>query len=134
MIVVDTNMIGYLFLASERSDQAEQVLAKDIHWTAPLLWRSELRNVLATYLNQKFIELQDALQIMAEAEQLMMDSEYEVISSEVLRLAAESGCSAYDCEFIALAKSLNISLITTDRKLLSRFPQVALSPEDFLAG
>ena len=76
MIVVDTNMIGYLFLSGERSSQAEQVLAKDIHWTAPLLWRSELRNVLATYLNQKLIELEDAFQIMAAAEQLMTDSEY----------------------------------------------------------
>ena len=134
MIVVDTNMIGYLFLSGERSSQAEQVLAKDIHWTAPLLWRSELRNVLATYLNQKLIELEDAFQIMAAAEQLMTDSEYGIVSNRVLRLSAESGCSAYDCEFVALAKDLKVPLITSDRKLLSRFPQVALSPEAFLAG
>lgn len=134
MIVVDTNMIGYLFLSGERSIQAEQILAKDIHWAAPLLWRSELRNVLATYLNQKLLRLEDALQIMAEAEQLMTDAEYEVTSSRVLRLSAESGCSAYDCEFVVLAEDLKAPLITSDRKLLGRFPQLALSPEAFLAA
>ena len=134
MIVVDTNVIGYLFLASERSDQAEQLLAKDMHWTAPLLWRSELRNVLVTYLNQDFIEMEDALQIIAEAEQLMQDSEYQIVSRHVLMLSAESGCSAYDCEFIALAMDLNVPLVTCDKKLLTQFPQVAVSLDDFLSG
>ena len=133
MIVVDTNVIGYLFLASERSDQAEQLLAKDVHWTAPLLWRSELRNVLATYLNQDLIELEDALQIIIEAEQLMRDSEYQIVSSQVLMLSTESGCSAYDCEFIALAIDLNVPLVTCDKKLLAQFPQVAISLDDFLS-
>jgi len=31
MIVVDTNIIGYLYLASERSIQAEEALLKDPH-------------------------------------------------------------------------------------------------------
>jgi predicted nucleic acid-binding protein len=34
MIVVDTNIIGYLYLASERSPQAEQVLRRDAEWSA----------------------------------------------------------------------------------------------------
>ena len=47
MIVVDTNLISCLFLTGERSSQAEAALAKDTEWAAPLVWRSELRNVLA---------------------------------------------------------------------------------------
>ena len=43
MIAVDTNIIGYLYLISDRSMQAEQALVKDRQWAAPLLWRSELR-------------------------------------------------------------------------------------------
>lgn len=133
MIVVDTNVIVYLFLPGERSAQAEQLLARDIHWVAPVLWRSELRNVLATYLNKKLMELEDALHIVAEAEKLMKESEYQVVSSQVLKLTAESGCSAYDCEFVALAMDLSVPFITSDRKLLTRFPQIAISPDDFLA-
>ncbi len=41
MIVVDTHIIGYLYLSSERTEQAEQALLKDAAWVAPLLWRSE---------------------------------------------------------------------------------------------
>ena len=134
MIVVDTNIVGYLFLASEYSDQAEQLLAKDMPWAAPYLWRSELRNVLTNCLKKELIELEDALQIIAEAEQLMQDLEYEVVSSNVLMLSAQSGCSAYDCEFIALAMDLKVPLITCDKKLLAQFPQVAVSLDDFLSG
>jgi hypothetical protein len=42
MIVVDTNIIGYLYLTSDRSAQSEQALIKDPHWVAPLLWRYNL--------------------------------------------------------------------------------------------
>jgi predicted nucleic acid-binding protein len=34
MIVVDTNVIGYLYLTSDRSAQAEQAFRKDPHWVA----------------------------------------------------------------------------------------------------
>jgi len=37
MIVVDTNIIGYLFITGEFSNEAENVFIKDPHWTAPLL-------------------------------------------------------------------------------------------------
>ena len=133
MIVVDTNVIGCLFLSSEQSDQAEQALIKDFNWAAPILWRSELRNVLATYMNQSFIKLEDAIQIISEAEQMMKESEYEVASDQVLRLAEQSGCSAYDCEFVALAIDLSVPLVTSDKKLLAHFPEVSISLSDFIS-
>lgn len=134
MIVVDTNVIGYLFLSGERSDQAEQALRKDHHWAAPLLWRSEFRNVLAGYLNRGMIGLEDALQIVSEADELMDGGEYEVGSGQVLRTVARSGCSAYDCEFVALALDLNVPLVTVDKELLSRFPGICIGLREFVSG
>ncbi len=133
MIVVDTNVIGYLFLSSKRTDQAEQALRKDYYWVAPPLWRSELCNVLATCTNQNLINLEDALLVISEAEQLMKDSEYDVASEQVLRLAAQSGCSAYDCEFVALAIDLNAPLVTVDKEILAKFPDVAISLDKFVS-
>lgn len=133
MIVVDTNVIGYLFLSGERSDQAEQVLVKDPHWAAPLLWKSELRNVLATYVNRAVISLEDAIGIISEAERLMKDSEYEIVSDQILRLAEQSGCSAYDCEFVALAMVLNVPLVTVDKKVLAQFPAISIDLNEFLS-
>ena len=133
MIVVDTNVIGYLYLASERSEQAEQALMKDSAWAAPLLWRSEFRNVLASYLRENLIALEDALSILEEAEALMRGGEYEVVSAQVLRLAALSGCSAYDCEFVALAYDLGMPLVTVDKQLLVQFPNITVALHDFVS-
>jgi predicted nucleic acid-binding protein len=133
MIAVDTNVLCYLFLASERSTQAEQALRRDQEWVAPLLWRSEFRNVLALYIRQKLLSLHDAQQIMDEATALMQGREYEVASLHVLNLAATSACSAYDCEFVALAQLLGVPLLTADRQVLDQFPSVAISLDAFAA-
>ena len=134
MIVVDTNIIGYLYLTSAHSTQAERALLKDPLWVAPLLWRSELRSVLALYIRKQLLSLADAQQIMEEALRLMQGREYETASHQVLSLAAASTCSAYACEFVALAKDLNVPLITADRQVLSQFPAVATPLAEFISS
>ncbi len=57
MIVTDTNVIGYLFLSSGKSRLSELTLRKDTEWAAPVLWRGELRNVLAYYMRKTIIAL-----------------------------------------------------------------------------
>jgi predicted nucleic acid-binding protein len=133
VIVVDTNVIGYLFLSSNQSLSAEQALKKDSEWAAPMLWRSEFRNVLTMYLRKHLVTLKQAQSIMEGALELMRGREYEVFSHDVLRLAAESKCSAYDCEFIAAATDLQVPLVTVDRQLLREFPTVAVSLNSFIA-
>lgn len=127
MIVVDTNIIAYLYLPTEHTTLAEELLVTDPDWAAPLLWRSELRNVLALYLRQGLLGFEDAFVIQTEAESLLAGREYDVGSLEVLRLAASSKCSAYDCEFVALAEFLRVRLVTADRQMLSKFPTTAVA-------
>jgi predicted nucleic acid-binding protein len=134
MIVVDTNIIGYLYLTSGRSTQAEQALVKDSGWVAPLLWRSELRNALALYIRKQILSSGEAQQIMGEAIGLMRDHEYEVNSLQVLRLVAASTCSAYDCEFVALAQDLGVPLVSVDRQILDQFPDTAVSLEEYASS
>jgi len=132
MIVVDTNIIGYLYLSSDRSGQAEKALMKDDEWAAPVLWRSELRNVLALYLRKNMLSLSDAIQIMDDATMLMRGREYETVSMDVLQLVSESKCSAYDCEFVALARDLNVKLVTVDKQILREFPGDAIPLEEYV--
>jgi predicted nucleic acid-binding protein len=134
MIVVDTNVIGYLYLSSERSEQAEQALLKDAEWVAPVLWRSELRNVLAQYMRKGLLSFEDAVRIMDEATDLMGERVYEVNSLDVLQLVKESDCSAYDREFVALARDLETTLVTVDKQILRAFPAEAVSLEEFVSG
>ncbi len=132
MIVVDTNVIGCLYLSSEKSPLAERALQKDGQWAAPILWRSELRNVLTLYLREKLLTLRQTQEMMSAALLLMRGREYEVSSYDVLALASESRCSAYDCEFVAVAKELAVPFVTADRQLLRSFPSVAVSLDAFV--
>jgi predicted nucleic acid-binding protein len=131
LIVVGTGLIGYLYLTGERSSQAERAYQKDPHWAAPLLWRSELQNVLVLYLRRRILSPSDAAGIMDAADELMTGREYQVPSHSVLQFAAQSRCSAYDCEFIALASDLQIPLVTVDQLILNQFPQTAISLDAF---
>jgi len=132
MIVVDTNIIGYLYLSSDRSEQAEEALLKDAQWVAPILWRSEFRNVLTLYMRKNILALEDAVRIMGEATSLMQGGEYETVSFQVLQLVKESTCSAYDCEFVALAGDLNVPLVTVDKQILKKFPNKTISLDEFI--
>ena len=127
MIVVDTNIIAYLFLPSEHSSQAELLLRRDPQWVAPVLWRSEFHNVLALYIRKSILSLEEALDLMDDATDLMQDQEFAVSSPRVLSLVAASTCSAYGCEFVALAQMLGVPLVTADRRILNQFPLWAVS-------
>ena len=127
MIVVDTNVIGYLLLSSEQSVLAERALQKDNEWAAPILWRSEFRNVLTLYMRKSILKLEQAQLIMNNALKLLKGREYEVPSYEVLKLTSTSNCSAYDCGFIVTAKDLKVPLVTVDKQLLREFSSVAIS-------
>ena len=127
MIVVDANVLTYLYLPSEFTAAAERLLEKDSDWTAPILWRSEFRNILAGFLRRKAITFDQAISLQQEAESLLEGAEYEVESSAVLELVRDSDCSAYDCEFIALAMKLDTKLVTMDKKLLRAFPRRAMA-------
>lgn len=125
MIIVDTNVIAYLWLPGRRTLAAEHLYKKDPDWSAPLLWRSEFRNVLAGCLRRGDVNLETALLIVEGAEGQMRGREFSVPSAQVLARVEDSDCSAYDCEFIVLAEELGVALITSDEKLLKAFPAIA---------
>ena len=127
MIVVDSNVLAYLYLPGEYTAAAEALLEQDSDWAAPILWRSEFRNILAGYLRRKAITFEQANSLQREAESLLEGAEFEVESLVVLELVRDSDCSAYDCEFIALAMKLDTKLITMDKKLLRAFPKRAIA-------
>jgi len=133
MIVVDTNILAYFFLSTDRSEKAEQLFRVSPDWHAPLLWRSEFRSVLSQYMRKNIIDLSDANSIMQEAERLMTGKEYGVASHQILSLIDKSGCSAYDCEYVALAKHLMVPFITEDRKLAQYFPSIAVTMDGYLS-
>ncbi|HSW84869.1 MAG TPA: type II toxin-antitoxin system VapC family toxin [Usitatibacter sp.] len=132
MIVVDTNVVAYCYIRFERTQVAQRVRLRDPVWHVPILWRSELRSALAGYIGRGTMKVEEAADIMTAAETALGGCEHVVASPGVLELAARSRLSAYDCEFIALAQSLGVPLVTEDRAVLKAFPDVAMTMEDFL--
>jgi predicted nucleic acid-binding protein len=131
MIIVDANLIGALFLQGEQTPLATRIFDKDPDWYAPLLWQSEMRSLLTSYLRHKLITLDKATQIMDEVHALMMEHERHVSSSLVLELVATSKCTSYDCEYVALAKEMNLTLVTFDKEIVGEFPGIAAFPQAF---
>jgi len=134
VIVVDTNVVAYCYVRFERTQIAQRVRLRDPAWHLPILWRSELRNALAGYIGRGTLTVESASGIMMAAQAAFAGCEHMVASPAVLELAASSGLSAYDCEFVALARSLAVPLVTEDRAILKAFPDVATNMEGFLGS
>lgn len=132
MIVADVNLVAFLLLGGPERALAQRVLERDPVWAAPLLWRSEFRNVLATFMRQRDLSVSDAWRAHELAGQLLGGQEFAVPGERVLALVASSTCSAYDCEYVALAEELAVPLVTADRQLLRAFADRAISPKDFI--
>jgi len=131
MIVADTNLIVYLFITGDQTSLAQEVLHSDPQWIMPPLWQSEFRNVLAAYI-RRGMTLPQAKKIMENALQTLENRQIIPSYEKILDLIAESDCTAYDCEFVALARQLSIQLVTADKQLLRQFSDYAISLEEFV--
>jgi predicted nucleic acid-binding protein len=134
VIVADTNLLAYLLIEGKQTAASRRVLQRDAAWAAPALWRSELLSVLVQRLRNGAIGLPEAAAIMEAAALTVRGREYLVESARVLALALASGCTAYDCEFVALAEALGVPLVTSDRDVLRAFPKLAVTAEQFAAA
>ena len=131
MIVVDTNVIAYLFLKGEYNQNAEKLLKSDSDWAVPILWRSELRSILTLYLRKNLITLNQSYEIIQESQKLLKGNEYTIDSLQLLEEINKSTLSAYDLEFVVLAKTLKTKLVTLDKKILKEYPRIAVSLKNF---
>ena len=124
MIVADTNVLLYHYTSADFGKLTAALLAQDADWHAPLLWRSEFRNGLATFMRAGHLNVKQAAQYFQHAALFMQGREHEPDAARVLDLAAKSGCTAYDCEYVDIAERLAAPLITADRKLIKAFPAI----------
>lgn len=134
MIVVDSNVVAYCWLNGPRTALAQRLRVADPDWHLPLLWRSELRSALAGYCRAGHLMWQEARRVMSAAEKAIEGREHLVPSSEVLATAETSSLSAYDCEFVSLARLLAVPLVTEDKAILRARPDVAVTMERYLAS
>ena len=131
MIVVDSSVLVYFWLPSAFAPLAEAAKARDGVWAAPILWRAEFRSVLAEYLRKKLLTEGEAGTAYRNAQNDLGAHEYTVPTERILKLVLASDCTAYDCEYAALAEDLGVPLVTADKQVLRAFPKTAVALEKF---
>ena len=131
MIVADNSLLVYFWLPSAVAGLAEAVKDRDSVWASPILWRAEFRNVLAGYLRRRALTEAEANTAYINVQKDLGANEYSVPTERIIKLVMASDCSAYDCEYVALAQDLGVPLVTTDRQVLRAFPGMAVSLEKF---
>jgi predicted nucleic acid-binding protein len=131
VIVADNTLLVYFWLPSDFAEMAEAVKNQDKIWASPILWRAEFRNVLAGYLRRKTLSEAEANAAYLNVQKDLGANEYSVPTERIIKLVLASDCSAYDCEYVALAQDLGVPLVTADKQILRAFPKIAVSMEKF---
>lgn len=131
MICVDVNVVAYLLIAGDKTELAQQAWAKDPQWRVPSIWRHELLSVLAAYVRSGGASGEEAVTIWRQAIALLGSEEEQPPMEQALLLAAEHQISACDAQYVALALTHRLPLISEDRALQRKFPEAVLSLQEF---
>lgn len=131
MIVVDINVIHYCWVRGQHTGIAQAVRQRDPDWHVPILWRSELRNVLTAYLRRGLLSRSQIARVLGASDRALSGSEHIIPDDLVLDVVVHSTLTAYDAEFVALASALAAPLVTEDKAILKAFPDRALTMEAF---
>ena len=128
MIVVDTNVMTRLVVGGAEGEDAARLLRRDGEWTAPGILLNELRNVLVGLVRRGVVTADQAKAMSDDAVEVLQDRIIIVMDSRVIDTALECNLTAYDAEFVVLARTLGVPLATSDSAILSGAPDVAVDP------
>ena len=131
MIVADTTLVTYFLIDGQFTAEAERVRARDVDWIAPRLLRSELLNVLSSYIRFRGMDRDLAVKLFRRGISMVDMTDPDPDPVEVLNISQAGPCTGYDAEFVWLARRRNVRFVTTDGELLGAFPDVAVHPSQF---
>ncbi len=127
MIVVDTNVMVRLVVGGADGEDAARLFEREAEWAAPHILMSELRNVLVGFVRRGALTPEQARAMSDDATVVLGDRVAGVSGHQVIDVALECGLTAYDAEFVALARALGVPLATQDNAILDRAADVAVS-------
>lgn len=134
MLLIDTNVLAYLYLEGVKSKAVQELAVRDPDWQSESYLLIEFTNVLTRYLAANILPLVRVQEIFAQAAQKMDGSLHTVPHFEVLPICAEFNVTAYDARFLQLAQKLGLKLITEDKKLRTAAPGLTQSIDEALVA
>lgn len=127
VIVADANIVAALYFDSTATVDARRLLELDGDWVVPDLWRHEMLNIAANYAKFAQSGLAGVTTGWGQADAVFGARQQPVDMSAALALAAKYHISAYDAQYVALARKLGVHLVSLDKKLLAAVPGTAIS-------
>ena len=133
MIVVDASVVAFLLIDGELTDAVRELHRINPDWVTPPILNHEMLNILAAVGsaegNSAAMEgvWRDVRALVASRQQVP-----DPVRS--LRLGVELGISGNEAQYLCLADSLGLPLITQERNLLQAAPQRAVSVLDYLGS
>lgn len=133
-VVVDTNVVAYLLLGTERFvDEARACFESISSPLAPAHWEAELTNVVWMAVQAGVLPAAEGPVRLGLARRLGIESvATSTLCQGALLRAVTTGVSVYDTLFVELALRSGCPLVTFDKAVLRAFPDVAKRPRDLL--
>jgi predicted nucleic acid-binding protein len=130
MIVVDATVVPFLFLEGELTEVVRELHALDSGWVTPPILNHEILHLLArlgvTEGNEPMERLWREIRGVLSANQQVPDP------VRSLRLGIEYGLSGYEAQYLCLAESLDLPLISEDPVLRGLFRGRVFGVEEYL--
>jgi predicted nucleic acid-binding protein len=130
--VVDTNVVAYYLLGTEPfAVEARRFWHATDQPLAPAHWQAELANVVWMAVRTGAVSADEGHRRLDFASRLRVQAvPIGSFWQRALTLSLESGLSAYDTLFVALAQRRRFPLVTFDKQILTVFPDDAKRPGD----
>lgn len=134
MIVVDAPLVAFLFIEGDLTPEARELFRRDQEWMTPPILNHEFLNILgAVGAEEDGTEAIEA--IWREARAFLAPRQQVPDPLASLRLAMESGLSGYEAQYLTLARTLGLPLVSASPRLLAVGQQHGagvFSPGDYL--
>jgi predicted nucleic acid-binding protein len=129
--VVDTNVIAYFLLGTERfADEARDFMTGLEEAWAPAVWEAELANALWMAARHGVLSLDEAAKRLTLADGLGIHTmPTRTLWQGALVRAHQANVAIYDTLFVELAVREQLPLATFDARVLRAFPQIARRPQ-----
>ena len=132
MIVADASVLIALVVQDHPGAAGVQdVFSHDHEWAAPALWRSEVASGILKYVRADLLDLDQVGPAFDVLEEIVGTAALRP-SPRTVRAAFEAEISAYDAQYVQLARAIGTPLVTLDARLANKLPEIARLPQDYL--
>ena len=134
-MVIDTMIFVYALVdIPQFRDESLSVLDACPDILVPDSFRAEFVNVVWLWVRDRALPFQAGMAALRNADALLTRVESGAeLWERALTLSVEANHPAYDTLFVALAESADTRVITYDSRLQRSFPELTLSPSEFLS-